>query len=212
MSDPKIDAIIVGSGAGGGTAARVLTDRGWNVVVLEKGKPWHADDFLPFDELHFREHKTLIPKVDTDPMIYAGADDKQSQPSERWWEIEMVGGSTMVWDANFPRYADEDMAITQYLDIASIPNNNIVDMPDWPWSYDDMQPWDHFHMVLDLVGQTATMTITPGSDANVAAFTIFNALPMPCLSPYPMRAEFGARTGGAYSNEDIANVNIVYTP
>ena len=91
-------------------------------------------------------------------MIYAGADDKQSQPSERWWEIEMVGGSTMVWDANFPRYADEDMAITQYLDIASIPNNNVVDMPDWPWSYDDMQPWfeiaEHEWAVSGKSGQT----------------------------------------------------------
>jgi len=158
MSDEKIDAIIVGSGAGGGTAARVLTDRGWNVVVLEKGKPWHADDFLPFDELHFREHKALIPKVDTDPMTYAGLDDKQSAPSERWWEIEMVGGSTMVWDANFPRYADEDMAITQYLDVASIPNNEVIDMPDWPWSYDDMQPWfeiaEHEWIVSGRSGQT----------------------------------------------------------
>ena len=47
----------------------------------------------------------------------------------------------MVWDANFPRYADEDMAITQYLDVASIPNNKVIDMPDWPWTYDDLQPW-----------------------------------------------------------------------
>ncbi len=135
------DAIIVGSGAGGGTAAHILTSRGWNVVVMEKGNLWRADDFLPFDELHFREHKALIPKVDTDPMTYAGKNDNETIRSERWWEIEMVGGSTMVWDANFPRYTDEDMAITKYLDLASIPDAGKVDMPDWPWTYDEMQPW-----------------------------------------------------------------------
>jgi choline dehydrogenase-like flavoprotein len=48
MTEP-IDAIIVGSGAGCGT--RVLTERGFNVVVLEKGEWWKAEDFLPFDEL-----------------------------------------------------------------------------------------------------------------------------------------------------------------
>jgi len=135
------DAIIVGSGAGGGTAAHVLTQRGWNVVVLEKGEMWRADDFLPFDELHFREHKALIPKVDTDPMTYAGKSDNETIRSERWWEIEMVGGSTMVWDANFPRYADEDFAVTKYLDMASIPDSKNIDMVDWPWTYDEFQPW-----------------------------------------------------------------------
>jgi len=137
----KPDAIIVGSGAGGGTAAHVLTQRGWNVVVLEKGNLWRADDFLPFDELHFREHKALIPKVDTDPMTYAGKNDNETIRSERWWEIEMVGGSTMVWDANFPRYTDEDFAVTKYLDMKSVPDAAKCDMVDWPWTYDEFHPW-----------------------------------------------------------------------
>jgi len=135
------DAIIVGSGAGGSTAAHLLTQRGWNVVVMEKGKEWRAEDFLPLDELHFREHKTLIPRADTDPMTYAGLSDKETIKSERWWEIEMVGGSTMVWDANFPRYTEEDFAVTKYLDIASIPDNKNIDMVDWPWTYDEFHPF-----------------------------------------------------------------------
>lgn len=137
----KPDAIIVGSGAGGGTAAHILTSRGWNVVVMEKGALWRSDDFLPFDELHFREHKALIPKVDTDPMTYAGKNDNETIRSERWWEIEMVGGSTMVWDANFPRYTDDDMAVTKHLDMASIPDSKNIDMVDWPWTYEEFHPW-----------------------------------------------------------------------
>src|SRR5437762_9770737 len=85
MAIERPDAIIVGSGAGGGTAARVLTARGWNVVVLEKGRSATGEDFLPYDELHFSSHKALIPKaqrydpqsgkvVSDDPMIYGGTD------------------------------------------------------------------------------------------------------------------------------------------
>jgi choline dehydrogenase-like flavoprotein len=135
ITDP--DVIVVGSGAGGGTSARVLSARGWKVVVLEKGDPVRTQDFSPFDELHYREHKTLIPKITDDPMIYAGVDGKSPRPSERWWEANMVGGSTMIWDANFPRYTTPDFDVLPYL--KDVPNSE--HMVKWPWSYQEFLPY-----------------------------------------------------------------------
>ncbi len=136
MPIAKPDAIIVGSGAGGGTAAHVLSLRGWNVVVLERGPQRTAEDFLPYDELHFREHKNLIPKRSDDPMIYVDGAGKPSR-SERWWEANMVGGSTMIWDANFPRYTPEDFRVTRYQ--RNMPAD--AAMTDWPWSYEEFIPY-----------------------------------------------------------------------
>ncbi len=129
------DAIIVGSGAGGGTAARALTQRGMKVTVLEKGGWKRAEDFLPYDELHFQEHKALIPGKD-DPNIYvdkAGARKK----IQRWWIGNMVGGSTMLWEANLPRYTSEDFTVLDYL--RDVPPD--VSMVNWPWTYDEFQPY-----------------------------------------------------------------------
>lgn len=134
IDDP--DAIVIGAGAGGGTAARVLTDRGLRVVVMEKGEATTAEDFLPYDEHFFHTRKALIPHVDDDPNMYVGADG-QARPVERWWITNMVGGATMIWDANVPRYTDEDMAVLKYL--PEVPDG--ADMVDWPWSYDEFQPW-----------------------------------------------------------------------
>jgi choline dehydrogenase-like flavoprotein len=132
------DAIVVGSGAGGGTAARILTDRGWSVVVMEKGGYWTAEDFLPFDELHFHTHKALIPHRNDDPNIYmSGPAQDQRTATERWWNINMVGGSTMVWDANMPRYTREDFEVLDYL--PEVPSD--ASMVNWPWTYDEFQPW-----------------------------------------------------------------------
>lgn len=135
-SDP-IDAIVVGAGAGGGTAARVLTDRGMNVVVLEKGPLLTAEDFLPYDEHFFHTRKSLIPTANDDPNIYIGSDGTPRR-SERWWIANMVGGATMIWDANMPRYTEEDMKISSVMG-DSVPDG--CSMVDWPWTYEEFQPW-----------------------------------------------------------------------
>jgi choline dehydrogenase-like flavoprotein len=130
------DAIIVGSGAGGATAARVLTQKGFTVAVLEKGDWKKADDFLPYDELHYAEHKFLTPNEKKDPMIWVNSKNEE-KPVHQWWLANMVGGATNLWEANLPRYTEEDFSIRKFM--RDIPSD--TSMVDWPWTYDEFQPY-----------------------------------------------------------------------
>ena len=38
MTDRDFDAIVIGSGPGGATAAHVLTAAGWSVLIFERGR------------------------------------------------------------------------------------------------------------------------------------------------------------------------------
>ena len=46
----RADVVIVGTGAGGGTLGAYLADRGWNVVMLERGGFFRAEDFSQREE------------------------------------------------------------------------------------------------------------------------------------------------------------------
>jgi choline dehydrogenase-like flavoprotein len=46
----RADVVIVGTGAGGGTLGAYLAERGWNVVMLEKGGFFRAEDFSQREE------------------------------------------------------------------------------------------------------------------------------------------------------------------
>lgn len=46
----RADVIVVGTGAGGGTLAAYLAERGWDVVMLEKGGFYRAEDFSQREE------------------------------------------------------------------------------------------------------------------------------------------------------------------
>jgi choline dehydrogenase-like flavoprotein len=46
----RADVVVVGTGSGGGTLAAYLAERGWNVVMLEKGGFFRAEDFSQREE------------------------------------------------------------------------------------------------------------------------------------------------------------------
>jgi hypothetical protein len=88
---------------------------------------------------------------------------------------------------------------------------------------DTATPFDHFHMTVDIAsggGATVTVTITSNQVGNTGengtsiapgtSFTPISGVVIPGVTIYPMRVAFGARTGGATDNADIANVNVVF--
>lgn len=85
------DAVIVGSGAGGGVAAGVLARAGLKVIVLEKGRYTPAAD-LPLTEAHgfpnMYERGTLYSTKDLAVNVLAGA--------------TLGGGTRVNWCASFP--------------------------------------------------------------------------------------------------------------
>ena len=42
---PEFDYIVIGSGFGGSVSAMRLSEKGYKVLVIEKGKRWTAKDF-----------------------------------------------------------------------------------------------------------------------------------------------------------------------
>src|SRR5947208_16754585 len=49
----------------------------------------------------------------------------------------MLSGATLMQEANYPRYTREDFAVLDYL--KDEPKE--ADMVNWPWTYDEFQPY-----------------------------------------------------------------------
>lgn len=174
----KYDAIIVGSGAGGATAARVLTQRGFTVAVLEKGNWMKQEEFLPYDELHFIEHRALTPNQQTDPQLYVSPDTGKVKQVHQWWVANMVGGSTMIWEANLPRYTEEDFSVLDHM--KHVPND--TSMVNWPWTYQEFQPW--FEMAEWDWGVSGAVNQSPAQEKTRLGYEY----PMPPVKPHASNA------------------------
>ena len=124
----RYDAVIVGSGAGGGIAAYVLARGGLRVAVLEKG-PWltaedFSDDELKTGERTFYDQDPLIePRTFRDsPLAGARQFTGQVLPVSR-----CVGGGSVHYGAVCFRFRPEDFrALSTY---GNLPG---ADIQDWP--------------------------------------------------------------------------------
>jgi choline dehydrogenase-like flavoprotein len=160
------DVCIIGSGAAGGTAAKVLTEGGLNVVMLEAGPSLnpekdYKEHVWPYELAHrgvgvggkYRNQlndEFLAPNGfwDIEGEPYTSAPGSRF----RWFRSRIVGGRTNHWGRIALRYAP--------VDFKSRSHDGMGD--DWPLSYEDVAPYyDKVESYIGVFGSKENIASAP---------------------------------------------------
>jgi choline dehydrogenase-like flavoprotein len=116
------DIIVIGSGAGGGTIAHALAERGAKILILERGEaiPQEPENWSPESVWHQRRYMT------TERWI-----DDRGTPFFPYTHYN-VGGNTKFWGSVLYRLRREDFEARELMDGLS---------PAWPIRYDMLAPY-----------------------------------------------------------------------
>jgi len=142
----RYDAVIVGSGAGGGIASYVLAKAGMEVLVLEKG-PWLTTQDYGDDELRFGDRNL----IDQDPLVEPRTFRDHQEQGEHLYVGKVlgasrcVGGGSVHYGAVSFRFRPEDFRA--HATWGDLPGADIV---DWPFAYAELRPF--YHEVESLIG------------------------------------------------------------
>lgn len=139
MANRHVNAVIVGAGAGGGVVAKVLSEAGLSVVLLERG-PWCSFDEHSDDELICQRGVLALaygPDPERHPRVFEQPDGSTriARPPGGYHIGASVGGGTLSYAAQAWRFMPQDFRMrTTY----GAPEGSALE--DWPISYDDLEP------------------------------------------------------------------------
>ena len=136
----EYDVVIVGSGAGGGMAAKVLTEGGARVAMLEAGPYFNSEDANMFKWSYesprrgaasrkhpFGEFDANIGGWEIDGEPYTN----KAGSNFKWFRARMLGGRTNHWGRISLRFGPHDFKRKSMDGLGD----------DWPLSYDDIAPY-----------------------------------------------------------------------
>lgn len=153
-SSKVYDAIIIGSGAGGGMATKILSDAGLNIAVVEAGPYFDPADPKDRTQLRWpwesprRGASSVRPFGDFDSAY--GGWEIEGEPYTRadgtkfdWFRSQMLGGRTNHWGRISLRFGPNDF---KRKDIDGLGDN-------WPIGYEDVKPYyDKIDKLLGIFG------------------------------------------------------------
>jgi choline dehydrogenase-like flavoprotein len=156
------DVCIVGSGAGGGMAAKVLAEAGAECVLLEAGAPWASEKDAKmfawsYDSPRRGAGSRAKPFGEFDGCV--GGWDIEGEPytvapGEKfmWFRARMLGGRTNHWGRISLRFGPWDFKARS--------RDGLGD--DWPIGYDDVKPYyDKLDRLVGIFGSMEGMENEP---------------------------------------------------
>src|SRR6266849_1375498 len=170
------DALIIGSGITGGWAAKELTEKGLNVLVLEAGRTIVPEqdyvEHVPVWELKYRgwdKREERQRKQYVQRECYYACDEFSNHffvndvenpyttdPGKpfTWIRGRQVGGKSITWGRQCYRWSDLDFEANLREGIAV----------DWPIRYKDIEPWyDYVEEFAGISGQAENLPHLPDS-------------------------------------------------
>ncbi|HET6177376.1 MAG TPA: GMC family oxidoreductase [Candidatus Sulfotelmatobacter sp.] len=177
MAEKKVNAVVIGAGAGGGIVGKELAEAGLTVLLLERGK-WNT----PFDDLKddLRNQRLSVlgapfgPDGERNPRVVVDAPGQERSVDPSDWAYNnnaaCVGGGTVSYGAMAWRFMEQDFRMrSTYGTVAG------STLDDWPISYQDLEPY--YEKAEWEIGVS-------GDDSNnVFRAPRKRALPMPPLAP-----------------------------
>lgn len=156
------DVAIVGSGAGGGMAAKVLTEAGADVVLLEAGPMWDVEKDSAMLEWNYDAPRrgAAIPERQFGELNAGlGGWTLEGEPYTTapgtefdWYRVRMLGGRTNHWGRISLRFGPRDFEARRHDGLGD----------DWPISYDDIAPYyDRIDRLIGIFGSNEGLPNDP---------------------------------------------------
>lgn len=174
MQTTEYDAIVVGSGISGGWAAKELTEKGLNVLLLERGRNIeHVKDYVnavkppwayPHRGQRTQEMIKRYPVLKRDyPLNETNLDywvkDEEHPYTEvkrfDWFRGYHVGGRSLMWGRQSYRLSEFDFEANAKDGVAV----------DWPIRYADLAPWyDYVEKFAGIAGSREGLAQLPDGE------------------------------------------------